>query len=61
MKIVGHVIAADDTGETIKVTIQGRKLKAAHWQPFKAMEIFIPMSPRTFHLGRSVELTIRPK
>ena len=64
MKLKGHVIMADDTGETIIVTLQTVQPGAPDWRPWLRQEIRLPstaVNRRAFYLGRNVEIVVTPK
>lgn len=65
MKITGHIYKVEDNGESIKITVQGTAAKAPDWmQNMSAIEISVPNTKtniKSFHLGRQIEITVRPK
>lgn len=63
MKIEGHITAAEDRGDTLKLTAQARRRGAATWQPYLSIDLNVPASDlnkRTYHLGRDIKLTLEP-
>lgn len=63
MKISGHIIAAEDIGDHLKIVGQGMADGDAEWQPMRWFTINIPINAknkRAFYVGRKVRVTVEP-
>lgn len=63
MKIECEVIAAETTGDGVRVELQGKSINAAAWRGVDKHTLVIPGANRgeTFHVGRKVMVTVEPK
>lgn len=64
MKIRGCVTKVEDCGDTIKITGQGKTVGAAAWVGEREIVLHVPASlrnNRTYHNGRVLEITVKPK
>lgn len=65
MKIKGHIYRVEDRGDSINVVAQGTAEKSPDWmQNMSSIEISMPNNKtnvKAFHLGRKIEITVRPK
>ena len=64
MRIKANVIAVENNGGLIAVRAQGSELRGARWRNMGVFSLQIADTPRnqkTFHLGRDIELTVKPK
>lgn len=63
MKVYGEVLEVRNCGDRLAVTLQGKQLKAADWQPVLKWSIELPMSSvvcKTYTVGRVIEFEVRP-
>lgn len=64
MKLECEVIAVETCGDSLRVKLQGKPPTAAEWRGVERQEILIPTTDaaqRTFHIGRKVTITVKPK
>ncbi len=64
MKIRCEVTAVETTGDSLRVKMQGNPPNAAFWRRWEVQEVIIPAtktSQRTFYVGRSVSITVKPR
>lgn len=63
MKINAHIYAVESNGETIKMSAQGTATKAPDYmEGMSNIIVTIPATKtneRAFHLGRTIEVTIK--
>ena len=61
MRIKAEVLAAETTGDTLKIKVQGKEMRAACWRPMLGFVLELPDKPkhrRAFHIGRKVRITV---
>lgn len=64
MKIIGHIIEVSDDGDTITAKMQGQAVRWAEWRDWLTVSFKMPTSAtnqKTYHLGRHVEITVKPR
>lgn len=63
MKIKAEVLSVRTTGDELVIRAQGSEVAAADWRPMIPMEFKLADTPRTrkaIHVGRHLEIDIRP-
>jgi len=62
MKLKCEVIAVENNGDFITVTLQGKARRAAEWRDLVEQKLRIPPTPANrsaFYIGRSVTIDVR--
>lgn len=63
MKIIATVTKAEDVGDALMVTLQGKPPSAPKWYGWKHLVVTIPIydaARRTYHVGRKVQIEVKP-
>lgn len=61
MKIAAEVTRVETTGDSLRVTMQGKPPRSADWHPLAAQIIEVPDHPQTrraFYVGRRVTIEV---